>query len=593
MKHKVLIPGLFLLVGLASCGANNNSIEIVPTLFDVNDEIIDYQEPYYHVNSLISGQNFILGHRDGASVNVLGNKNLGYSLTYVRNSSGGSNGQITSYFCINDHYLDVIDEKLAFVDTSAEKKAAEESGKNYRYKCSTLWEYDRSLLSVTKNGVKYYVTLTNGVFSLTEQKDEPIPIQLFTSGEYLSPCIEEQTTINDYVYSDNYVAPTYSVSIKKDLIIDDVVWHIDGIDYDLDSLSFDLSTIDKRECGVYPVYCTIKGRDSEGIYYKEDSYVSNFTVINGVIDDCLLTFSDVHEEYGKIGEAIEEIMSKNEGKIPSLIVCTGDWVNGPTPDDSILRKVYLPQIKGQLSGIDSVYVAANHESYYSVAEESLMADLGADESILDGVGVIYDSRSEGHRLNAKTSINTSGIIVFGINYFSLENIDEDGNKTYSYSHVIEELRAYLEELKDNYNKELILISSHAGLHTLGVDPHSDVSSIFGGNNEYNINLSSDLVELLNEYAEKYGMRFSFQFGHNHSKQETEFLLTPGERIFTTKNYQERMIYNIGVKFSYGHQGYISTSIGSANEHYTVMKWNEEIYEIDFCHLNAETIITRI
>lgn len=176
---------------------------------------------------------------------------------------------------------------------------------------------------------------------------------------------------------------------------------------------------------------------------------------------------------------------------------------------------------------------------------------------------------------------------------TFNKIDKEGKITYTYENVIPQLKEFLDSLKDQYQGEMILISAHAGLHTLGLDPHSDVEEVFGGKDAYNIEKSNEMVDLLNEYALSYQMNISFQFGHNHSKQESEFLLTPGERIYTTKSYLEKSVVNEEIQFSYGHMGYLSTSIGSANAHYTLMSLNDTSYTLSLKQLDGLSITTII
>ena len=91
----------------------------------------------------------------------------------------------------------------------------------------------------------------------------------------------------------------------------------------------------------------------------------------------------MHQTFSNIGTAIEDIMADNEGHIPALIVCTGDWVNSvhymgdseeyyeKTRDELIYRMAL------QTGGIDTVYVSGNHDNGRAAAEAAINAKLGA------------------------------------------------------------------------------------------------------------------------------------------------------------------------------------------------------------------------
>ncbi len=621
MKKKHVIISLLFLIGLSSCAGGNGITYSAPDpnydvsnkeYSDTNGIITIDNNSYYKVKSLVSDQKYIIGYNDGDKLISLGNSDKGNYITYTAKTGGGSNSKPSSSLKIDTYTLDIVDDKLVFVDSSETESntttttmpeitmpettmsstaiPSDTMPKKMDNKSVSIWSYEDNILALNKNNTIYYIKYDNG-FSATTNLDEATKLNAYTNGSSLSKCITKQMDPSNFVDKSNIIIPSYNIDVEDGLILDDVIWDVDGKKYDTDLLSFSPTDLSNADYGVYPIYASIKAHDNDFYYYAEDSYKANFMITTGIIPNSLLTFSDTHEEFFMIGSAIEEIMNKNEGKIPSLVVATGDFVNGATPPDEIIQNEYLPQIKGELSGIDSVYVAGNHESYLSIANASISANLGADDSLLDGIGVIFNSNSDAYKTNAKSSLYLNNLIVYGINYFSLEMLNSEGMKTYSYQNVITDLKAFLEELKDTYNGELILISSHAGLHTLGVDPNSSITSEFAGNNSYNINMSNEVVDLLNYYAKNYNMNFTFQFGHNHSKGEDEFIITPGERIYTTKSFDSKEVINKEIYFTYANQGYLSSQIGSAECHYSFITWDDENYYLNFNKLNDLSIQT--
>ncbi len=560
MKKELLL-GTILLLSMFSCGNNQVEDYTIKTFNKIDEEgILTVGAKYYKVKEMISGQRYFIGYLENNNLTTLGNDDKGCIFDYTYNSTGSSTSKPSTALFMDTYYLDVIQGELQYLKV---EESSFPSPRDYQMFLRTnfgIWTYQDSYLQYQKENLIYYVSYLKDTFQVVTDKEQATPLTIYTNGETLSQGISKQINTNSYVLEDSFTLPTYSIEVDSKVTIDDVKWYLNEEENDTDNLSFTIENLTKEDIGVYPLYAKYFGHDEENYYYREKTYTTNFIIAKGTLENTLLTFSDVHEEFSLIGKAIQETMDQNEGKIPSLVVATGDWVNGPTPADEILENVYLPQVQGQIGGIDAVYVAGNHESYLSVAKASIASSLGADETNLDGVGVIFDSRSQDYLTHARSSKNIQGLIVFGINYFALEKVDEEGKITYTYENVIPQLKEVLDSLKDQYQGEMILISAHAGLHTLGLDPHSDVEEVFGGKDAYNIEKSNEMVDLLNEYALSYQMNFSFQFGHNHSKQESEFLLTPGERIYTTKSYLEKSVVNEEIQFSYGHMGYLSTSI---------------------------------
>jgi len=588
--------GFGLVVCIVSCGSKNDSSDtdeeseadysVTTSIFTETSGVIsDSNETFYKVKDFISGQKYLIGYLDNGELTALSNDDKGSYITYTYNQSGGSNSSVSSSLTIDSYTLNISSDELIFEEAKSKSSSLEKSQ-------SLLWQYSDSKLSCTVGDSVYYLLYDEG-FKLTTDESSCNAITIFTNGTYKSKCIETQPSIYPYSLKDSIEAPTYTVDLYDDVVLDDCKWYLNENQYDNDSLTFMASDVTSYEYGVYPVYSTVEGHDTSNYYYSEKSYTINYIICEGILENSLLTFSDIHEEYYMMGDAIEDIMNQNSGKIPSLIVCTGDWVNGRTPEDDVLRSVYLPQVKGQLGGIDAVYVAGNHESYLGVAEESINSHLGADESNLDGIGVIFDSTSADYETYAVSSKYLSDLIVFGINYFALETTDSDGNTTYSYDKAIADLKEYLEGIKDSYNGELIMISAHAGLHTLGVDPNSSCSDEFAGGSQYNIDLSNEMVDLLNYYAINYDMSFTFLFGHNHSKNEDEMIITPGERMISTNSCTNKVCYNQMLYFSYQNAGYLSNEIGSADATYTLITWDDSSYYLNLKELEGKSIITAI
>ena len=395
----------------------------------------------------------------------------------------------------------------------------------------------------------------------------------------------------------NYAAPVFSITVElpEGSAAENVYfqWYVNG-EASGDAVKvaattgaitneFTASQLTSQDAGVYPVYCevycNIKDESTgETVKHTNTSAIVNFIVSKGFIPNSFLTFSDVHESFTNIGEAIANTI-KTDGLAPSLIVCTGDWANGhysggdETSDNyATTMNTFITRLLGQMGGIDSVFVAGNHDNGTAAAAASIEADLGAAEDY-DGAGVIFDSSVA--KENGTTSKNNEGLIVYGINYDNLDNG--------SYNGIIEDLEAYLESLRKDYAGQTIVISSHTGLHKL---------DDWGGGNSYNVDRSNEMVQLLNKYAET-GMNIQFYFGHDHSKGEAELCLNPGDTITSVISYSEQTTEDIVIKFTYGHAGYITSSTGG-NERYSLVTWDnngstrkmmnadgEEITALDF------------
>ena len=317
--------------------------------------------------------------------------------------------------------------------------------------------------------------------------------------------------------------------------------------------------------GVYPVYCevscTIAGEDGTETEYTNTAATVNFIVCKGIRSNTALTFSDVHEGFDSIRTAISNVMG-DEGLIPALIICTGDWANGhysgaelDSEGYNTTLNTFISRLKGQAGGIDTVFVSGNHDSGEAAITASIDADLGAAEDY-DGVGVIYDSAADTESVG--TSEADDGLIVFGINY---ENIE--GENGTDYDNIYDDLATFLSDLRDDYAGQLVVISAHAGLHQL---------EDWSGEAAYNINNANKIVALLNEYAET-GMNILYMFGHNHSKGESELALVPGDEITTVISYTDKTTETVPISFAYGHAGYLLQGTGSGAARYSLISWD--------------------
>lgn len=331
--------------------------------------------------------------------------------------------------------------------------------------------------------------------------------------------------------------------------------------------------------GVHPVYCTVSmdaaSMDEQGsetvTEVSNQSMSVNFIVCNGINNHALLTFSDVHEKFSNIGKALDNFMSTDdEGLIPALIVCTGDWhsghwMGGDAGTENYLntKNILISRLIAQSGGIDTVFVSGNHENGPAARDANIQADLGVQQDY-DGAGVIFDGRAVETDQNNGSSKELKDLIVYGINYENLQT--ETG---ISYENIIPALDEYLKDLRSNYAGQLIVISAHAGLH---------VVNNWGGQANYNIDKSNEMVAMLNKYAEQ-GMNITFLFGHDHSRRESEMLLRPGDEITSTVSYALKDINEDEakqtqiLKFTYGHSGYITNSIGG-HQRYTVIDWTD-------------------
>ena len=546
-------------------------------------------QKWYRVKSFDDNKGYVISVKKTDGTEVLftgGGEGNEYIWHYYRRTMVPSTYSKFSYLSTTSHNLSCIDGKISF---------------SYRESVVSdlFWSTDGNALTYTENGDAYYLKYdetAESPFSMTADRNEAAEVKIYTNGDTLERCIKTEPCSENYVTEGSgYAAPEFSVTLSDDgIITDNITWNVDGSNYDTDTLTFRADELAGKEAGVHRVCCFIEGHDEDGIIYREKSSDALFVIAKGVIPDSFISFSDVHEEYNLIGNAIETTMNRTGGYIPGLIVCTGDLVNGPTPDSDYMLDKYYPLIKPQLGGIDTIFVSGNHDPGKAASEMSVKADLGAAKDLSASGGLIFDGRSDAVKANGTSSLADGNIKVFSINYEAAIHRNTHDDRYYSYDGVIESTEKFLENASKDYNGELILISAHSGLHVLGMEPAS-VNPSGGrisqwiGENAYNIDRSYDFASLINSYAEKYGMNIIYLFGHDHSRQETELILTEGNDITSAKSYTEQTYGTLPLKFTYAHSGYLSTVIGSADSNFSFIYKDGDGYSFDLIRTYDNTV----
>ncbi|WP_295076475.1 metallophosphoesterase [Ruminococcus sp.] len=452
------------------------------------------------------------------------------------------------------------------------------------------WNFDGSRLFYNDDGKITYLSYSAADdvhFGCTYNASEAAQVNIYTSGKELARCIKTQPCADSFVIEGSgYAAPEFSVELLDDsLITDSVRWFTDGEEKDGNGLSFTAGDLAGKAAGVHRVSCIVEAHDSEDHYYREKSQDAVFVITKGIVPDSFITFSDVHEQYDLIGKAIEEVLDRTGGYIPSLVICTGDMINGPTMDHDTMANRYLPRLKPYLGGLDTVFVAGNHDSGSAVSEWSVAAGLGADESFSDGCGVIFRGSSAEVAENGTNSTAAGNVIVYGINYDTI-NTESGALTVQDYNCIRDQIESFLSDTAKDYHGELIVFSAHAGLHVLGVQPQSVNLSGYTvgswtGANAYNVDHSYELAALINSYAEKYKMNIIYLFGHDHSRGEREFILTEGDVLISATESAYKETKSLPLKFTYAHSGYLSTTIGIADAHYSFIykSGSKLVYEL--------------
>ncbi|MCR5306688.1 MAG: metallophosphoesterase [Oscillospiraceae bacterium] len=412
-------------------------------------------------------------------------------------------------------------------------------------------------------------------FSFTDDRSAASEIILYAAAPVLSRCITAQPAAESYVIEDSgYPAPVFSVGLAEGVTADSVCWFADGEQQPCTALRFQADCLTGQKAGVHRVSCLVEAHDSEGTHYREASAEAAFVIAKGVVPDSVMTFSDIHEEYHFIGDAIAAVMQETGGYIPSLVICSGDFVNGPTAYRDTELNRYFPQIVSGLGGLDAVFVAGNHDSAEAAAMMSAAAGLGASPELSPAGGLIFDGESEAVAAGGRNSRFAQGIVTYGINFASVVR-NEASDPYYTYESVIGDTERFLQETAADYHGELVIISAHSGLHVIGMQPESETAyqsqlRAWLGDNIYNVDMAYELAETINRYAEQYDMDIIYLFGHNHSRGETELFLTDGDRLISPRCYSDRSFGSMTLHFTYANAGYLSSVIGSAAAHFTFL-----------------------
>ena len=455
----------------------------------------------------------------------------------------------------------------------------------------SVWEHVGSALRYNEDGTYSYLRYDEDgdvPFSFTQEQDKAAEVNIYTNGDKLERCIVNQPHAESYVTENSgYEAPEFTVGLT-DMTVESVKWYVDGEQQICSEPAFTADVLAGRPAGAHRVYCTVEGRDSSGIHYRERSEDALFVIAKGVVPDSVLTFSDVHEEYSLIGKAIETVMQRTGGYIPSLIVCTGDLVNGPTAYTEVMMSTYYPRIKAELGGLDAVFVSGNHDPGEAASAMSAAAGLGAAGILPPSGGTIFDGTSQAVSANGTNSRSAKGVKVYGLN-FEAAACEKDAETYNSYEGVLGSVEAFLKAAAEDYRGELLVISAHSGLHVLGMQPES-VNLSGGrlydwiGSNAYNIDRSYDLAQLINSYAEQYGMDIIYLFGHDHSRGETELFMSDGDTLISTKSFSDGTYGTLPLSFTYANAGYLSTVIGSASEQFSFIYRDDGKYSFDLISL---------
>ena len=442
-----------------------------------------------------------------------------------------------------------------------------------------IWTHEDSALCYRGSGVTAYLKYDEDHephFGFTEDRSAASEVRVYARGSRLARCITGQPAAQSYVIEGSgYPAPVFSVGLADGVTADRVQWFVDGAEQPCTAQEFTAELLTDRTAGVHRVSCTVTAHDCDGVHYHEDSAEASFVIAKGVVPDSVMTFSDIHEEYHLIPRAIERIQLETDGYIPSLVICSGDFVNGPTAERDQELNNYFPRMKSALGGLDAVFVSGNHDSAEAAAMLSADAALGAEQPLPASGGQIFDGCSAAVSQNGKNSRFARGILAYGINFAAAVQETDDGVR-YSYESVTADVRHFLESAAAQYHGQLVVISAHSGLHALGVQPESMYGTQarlmeWVGENMYNVDQGYELAELLNRYAEQYDMDILYLFGHNHSRGEKEIFLTAGDTLFSPVHYSERHAEAQTLQFTYANAGYLSTVIGSADANFSFIR----------------------
>ena len=224
------------------------------------------------------------------------------------------------------------------------------------------WAHENSMLCWYGSDRTMYLKYNPGSdepFSMTADRTQAAEVLIYSCGTTLTRCITQQPQAESYVIEgSSYPAPSFSVGLA-DVTVDSIRWFADGAEQPCGTPVFTADILKDQPAGVHRVSCAVAAHDSDGYHYREQSAEATFVITKGVVPDSIMTFSDIHEEYGLIRDAIRTVMQKTGGYIPALVICSGDFVNGPTMQTDLELSRYFPQIVSALGGLDAVYVAGN------------------------------------------------------------------------------------------------------------------------------------------------------------------------------------------------------------------------------------------
>lgn len=463
------------------------------------------------------------------------------------------------------------------------------------------WEKDGTALCFIGNGGRHYLQYREDAaepFSFTANKAEASEVNLYACTNPFGRCIVKQPAAESYVIEGSgYPAPVFTVGLA-DVIPDSIRWFVDGKEQSCTETSLTADSLAAQPAGIHRVQCRITAHDREGFYYSEQSAEAAFIIAKGVVPESIMTFSDVHEEYGLITDSIGQVMQQTGGYVPALVICTGDLVNGPTVSKDRELNRYFPQLVPHLGGLDTVYVGGNHDSGEAASVMSANAGLGAEKNLPAAGGVIFRGESEAVK-NARSSREARSIITYGINYEGVVR-EINGAPYYTYESVIPAVERFLQGTAAQYHGELVVISAHSGLHVVGLQTESADNSgyrpVYGwvGENMYNVDLSYELAETINRYAEQYNMDIMYIYGHDHSRGEPEMFLTDGDTLICPRRYSDRSTENLTLHFTYTHAGYLNTTIGSAYKKFSFIvrdgdRFRYDLIRADGVHIRHEDI----
>ncbi len=315
-------------------------------------------------------------------------------------------------------------------------------------------------------------------------------------------------------------------------------WYLDGEKIDGKTGKTLVYNFADMAAGVYTLTCKATYVDSKKEEHTTESTPAAYIIAADVSNDYLL-FSDIHQEPDNIADVLKTYMSLNDYYLPTLVFASGDYCNdGGTAEDTALRE-QLDAIDAMLGGLHTIYLAGNHE-----------------KSTL--IGLLNEKNFK----IAKTGcIMNEGAYVYTINYDEIEGK--------SYSNIIGQVEAFL---KTATKDQPIIFVAHAGIHMV---------EEWGGGDDYNIDLSDQMVDLLNKYGKD--KKIFFFFGHDHSRGEAEFYMTAGKPITSTYSYSDSLNRTQTLNFTYGHMGYLNTKIGAGAGRATVLSFGDSgisMYMID-------------